>query len=72
MDDDLSEMLLDIEIGELEVGNITIVVPVVSEDILHHIYDLSLVFFHDSLKRFGDLFLTELFVLVLVVRNDQL
>lgn len=72
LDDDLSEVLLNIEVGELEVGNIAIVVPIISEDILHHVYDLVFVLFHDALERFGYLFLTELLVLVVIVRDDEL
>lgn len=65
-------MLLDVEVGELEVGNIAVIIPVVSEDVLHHVDDFVLVFLHDPLKRFRNLFLTELFVLVCVIRNDEL
>jgi hypothetical protein len=70
LDGHFSEVLLGAEVGELVVGDLSVVVAVVPEDILGHIFQFVLVFLQQAHQGFLNLFLAELFVLVGIIGDE--
>lgn len=70
LDGHLSEMLLSAKIGELVVSDLSVVVAIVTEDILGHVFQLVLVFLQQANQGRLDLFLAELLILVAIVRDE--
>ncbi len=72
LDGHLSEVLFDTEVGEFIVAHFTVRVPVIPEDVLHHVIHFVLIFLQQVFQSVGDLFLIEFFVSVLVVWSQGL
>lgn len=56
--------------GELVVSDLSVVVAIVTEDILGHVFQLVLVFLQQANQGRLDLFLAELLILVAIVRDE--
>ena len=63
-------MLLNTEIGQFIVGDLPIVISVISEDVFNHVEDLIFIFFQQTDHGVADLFLIEFVVFVHVVGNQ--
>lgn len=65
-------MLLDTEVSEFIIGNFVVIIFIISEDVLSHIFKFHLIFLKQSNQSSLDFFFIELLIFIGIVRNKQL